>query len=316
MNLKSTFAALLFSITTLVAPSSFAQSTDTVPEHSDKLSPEAANCLRAMLGGASPTSAPQCGGLDSATKARLDGLASQITDLRSKIDAQSGKIANHERRIKELEGKVGALGDKVADLSQQIADLKEQLRKLREDLGKLTERVTALEKVVGDLKTDVAGLKTRTDGLETRVSALEQKSTVKLSARAGFLVLPALDGSTYSGFSIGPRLTLNLTDKTWLAVDTNLLLAVNDRPFGMNVRGGIGYDFHPNWYVTGGFGTSWVNYDSSLKARAAYLTPDIGLGFRKSWFDASLNVMAGPKFEHGNATFAIGGGLFLGATFF
>lgn len=320
--MKSPHVVLLFVLMTLVASASSAQTADaTIAEHSGKFSPKAAACLRACLGGGKPADRYVCVGLDAAAKSRVEQLAAKIKVMDGRIAAHAARLVDCESRIKALESQVGVLGNKDKDLQRQIDDLKGQAKDLGKAIDSLNERYMFLVRDFGDLArkhgAEIEKLKTRVGELKTRVSTIESKmSHVRLSARVGVLVLPAFDGSSpYSGFSFGPRLTLNLTERTWLAVDTDLLLSPgSSNPIGMNVRGGVGYDFHPNWYVTAGFGSVWVNCDSRLKAQAAYLTPDIGFGGRSGWFDASIRLFAGPKFEHGNITGTVGGGLFLGAT--
>lgn len=226
-----------------------------------------------------------------------------------------------EKRYAELAGQIGALRGRNASTTAQLVVIREDIRKLRESLQTLTT-VTEDEFLrtgiaLYGLNESLAGVNKRLDAMDSRLSALERKGNpFKLSPLAGGLVLWSTDGTLYTGFPVGARLKLNLTDSIDLNVDGAALLSISKEPFGSAVRGGLTFGLTPNWAVETGLGTSWVGYNSQLKARSAFLTGDVGITFRISRFWIAASVLAGAEFDKGSPAFALGGNALLGVEFF
>jgi hypothetical protein len=302
-----------FLVSALVLCLSSLASAQAIPEQSVQLSPKMAACLRScMTQGAAPAATPSCNGLTDAERAKIAKMAADIAVMK-------GQIAGHTAQIAEIKKRLAALDEKDADHDAKLAQL-------RKDLDALLKVVESLEKSYGlllqtvvladnKLGADILQLQNDMKALDQRVSDLEGRS-VKIGPRVGVLVLPALDGSVYSGLPVVARLVLPLGNKrTWLAFDGGAAFSGSDSPVGAYGRAGVGYDFHPNWYVTGGVGTLWAGYNDKLKATAAYVPFDGGFGFRYGVFDASLNVLAGPKFGKDGTSLAIGGAAMAGFNF-
>lgn len=310
MNAKILIQFLVTAFVLALAPMASAQ---TIPETSTQLPPKMAACLRAcMASGAAPAATPTCNGLSDADHAKIAQLAKDVAWLKGQIALHSTQIAALKKRIDGLDEKDAAHDEKLAGLRKDLDGLLKTVESLEAAYKLLLQYIVAADVKLGG---DILQLQGDMKALNQRVSDLEGRS-VKFGPRVGLLVLPAIDGSTYTGMPVVARLVLPLGNKrTWLAFDGGASFSGSSSPVGAYGRAGVGYDFHPNWYVTGGVSTLWAGYDDKLKAKAAYIPLDGGLGFRYGVFDASVNVLAGPKFGNGGTSLAIGGAGMLGLTF-
>ncbi len=306
MNAKILIQFLVTAFVLALAPLASAQ---TIPETSTQLPPKMAACLRAcMANGAAPAATPTCNGLSDADHAKIAKMASDIAWLK-------GQVAALQKKYDDLKKRVDGLDEKDAEHDKKIAQLRTDVDALREDLDKkykfLIQDYVDLELKLGG---QILQLQKDVKALDTRVSDLEA-SRPKFGPRVGALVLPAFDGSTYTGVPVVARLQLFFNKKTWIAFDGGASFSFGSSPVGAYGRAGVGYDFHPNWYVTGGVSTLWAGYNDKLKAKASYLPFDGGIGVRYGVFDASLNLLVGPKFGQGGTSLAIGGAGMVGLTF-
>lgn len=310
MNAKTLIQFLVTAVALTLSSVSFAQ---TIPEASTQLPPKMAACLRACMAGqpAAPTT-PSCTNLSDAERAKIAQLAKDVAWLKAQIAAHKAQIDALKQRIEGLDAKDVAHDEKLAGLRKDLDALLKVVESLEKQHQLLLKTVVEADIKLG---ADILQLQRDMKALDQRVSDLEGRA-VKVGPRVGAVVLPALDGTTYSGFPIVARLVLPLGNKrTWLAFDGGMMVSGSSNPLGAYGRAGVGYDFHPNWYVTGGVSTLWADYNDKLKAKASYLPLDGGIGFRYGVFDASLNVLAGPKFGNGGTSFAIGGTGSVGLTF-
>lgn len=310
MNAKILIQFLVIVFVLALSPMAFAQ---TIPEASTQLPPKMAACLRAcMASGTAPAATPTCNGLSDADRAKIAQLAKDVAWLKSQIATHTAQIAALKKRIDGLDAKDTEHDAKLEQLRKDLDGLLKVVEGLEKSHRLLLETVVAADIKLG---ADIVQLQRDMKALDQRVSDLEGRS-VKFGPRVGLLVLPAIDGSTYTGMPVVARLVLPLgNERTWLAFDGGASFSGSSSPVGAYGRAGVGYDFHPNWYVTGGVSTLWAGYNDKLKAQAAYIPFDGGIGFRYGVFDASVNVLAGPKFGNGGTSLAIGGVGMLGLTF-
>ncbi len=312
MKLISAF--LFFFGVALVSMTASAQGTvNTV----SKLSPEAAACLRACAAKkTTPTATPVCGGLDQATKARIEKLVGEISALQAQLVAQATKLAENEKKLALLEGRVSGLAnvkDEISGLRSVNLGIVRDIAAIRAANAKFLETYGL---TITGLVSGILELQSEYEALESRVTMLESKIWYGLiGVRAGAIGLVGSDGSTYSGGVVGPRLTLSLGPKTWFTVDTDVTVASSQNPLGMHVRGGVGYDFHPNWYVNGGISATGVGFDSRLMTQANYWMADVGVGVHSDRFFAGANALAGVKQTSKSTDAAFGGVFILGVTF-
>lgn len=306
-------AAIVFG-TVLPATALAQQSSAPIPElRLEGMPADITACVRSCVSGTTSDSSCRPTGTADAER-RLTAIDGQLASARR-------SIRDHERRITALEGEVGLLRGRVTDLEGRIAEQQRQIEALLvtvralhryyllviEDYVDLAVRVGINETKITDLQRDVAALETRVSRLESRTG------TVQLGARVGGLVLHAFDGTTYSGFALGPRFTLRLTDSMTASVDAQMLLSVSDNPFGTRIRGGWQWEFVPTWELDAGLSASWVGYDNRLNAKSAFLGPDVGVTWRPlNWLNVGANFFVGAEFDQGNPAPAIGGMLTLG----
>jgi hypothetical protein len=230
------------------------------------------------------------------------------------------RLAQLEKKYEELSKSVGLLAKrKGPNVSAELAGIRADIKRLREDLVVLT-------KVTEDefLRTGIAlyGLNESLDKvqeklakMDERLAALEKKSGLKLDIQTGFLVLWSTDGSRYTGAPLGARLKLNLTDTIDVNIDALALFAVSDQPLGTSVRGGLTFDLSKVMAIEVGVASTWVSYNSQLKAKSAFVTGDVGLTFRYGMAFASANLLLGSEFDSGKPAFALGGAVMVGLEF-
>ncbi len=234
--------------------------------------------------------------------------------------AVAKRLGDLERRYKDLSRKVGLLRQRDAAVTAELAAIREDIRVLRESLEILT-KVTEDEFLrtgiaLYGLNEGLREVRSQLAAMDTRLSALERKNGgLKIGPFAGFLVLWSTDGTLYTGMPLGARLKFNLTDSVDVNVDAAALLSINDEPVGTSVRGGLTFDLTPNWAIEAGIGSSWVGFNSQLKARSAFVTGDVGATFRYSRFTATASVLAGAEFDSNRPAFALGGNVLLGVEF-
>jgi len=230
------------------------------------------------------------------------------------------RLGDLERRYNELASQVGLIRAGKGNATGEMAAIRKNIRQLR-------ERLETLVSVTEDefLRTGIAlyGLNESLEGIrgqlaemDTRIGDLERKNGgVKIGPAAGFLVLYSTDGTLYTGMPVGARLKLNLTDSVDVNIDAAILLSFGKEPVGSSVRGGLTFDLNPHWAIEAGLGTSWVGYNSQLKAHSAFATGDVGVTFRYSRFLATASALVGSEFDSGRPAFALGGNVLLGVEF-
>lgn len=130
---------------------------------------------------------------------------------------------------------------------------------------------------------------------------------LKIGPHAGFLLLNSIDGTRYTGASIGVRLSLVLNSSTSINIDGNMLAANDIDPFGSSVRGGLSKGLTEWLKLEVGVGTAWVGYNNRLKAKSNFTTGDVGLTLNPFWkVEVGANLLLGVEFDQERPAFAYG----------
>lgn len=318
--MKTLYTLIVSLFITAVTSTAFAQSSSggALPEVRVALPPELASCVSACMSGTSPRPAdhaPCASVTDSGTRTRIESLATEVARIRREVNGHAGRLANHERRLRELEGQIGLLSRRTATLESDVTALREEIAGIRRAVASLQSAYELvirdyvdLSVRVGVLEEQFRTLTGRVDGLDGRMTSLESRMTsTRVGVGAGFMVLGATDGTVYTGLPVLARLTLQFTPSTFVSVSGGPVFSGGPSPVGGMVRGGLGFDVHPNWSIETGASSTWVGYNSQLDARSMFLMGDVGPTFRYRWFSANASVMAGAEFDQGSPAPAFGG---------
>ena len=250
-----------------------------------------------------------------------DAAACLANCVDTPVQTDDGRIASLIARVTELEKKVadlrkqvGLLGKKKSGADQHaiMAAVRVELERVR---GELDDRIDQLNRATAkdyvELAQSLYVLTEKVSGIEGRLSLIEGRGGVKIGPQAGFLVLHSTDGTTYSGFPLGARLTLNLTDAWDVDFDATALLSAGESPIGTQVRGGLGWSANEWFKLEAGIGSSWVGYNAQLKAKSVFVTGDVGAVFSYKLLQAGVSGFLGSEFDCGSPAFAFGGQVML-----
>jgi len=228
------------------------------------------------------------------------------------------RVATLEGQVAELQKQIGLLGKKKpgADKDAIMASVRTQIKKLRAELD---ERINQLNRATAkdyvELAQQLYVLTEKVGDIDSRLGVLERKGGVQIGPQAGFLVLHSTDGTTYTGFPLGARLTLNLTDAWDVDFDANALLSNSESPIGTQVRGGLSWTATEWLKFEAGIGSSWVGYNAQLKAKSVFVTGDVGAVVSYKLLQAGVSGLLGSEFDSGSPAFAFGGQVMLRVQF-
>ena len=121
-------------------------------------------------------------------------------------------------------------------------------------------------------------------------------------------MLNSIDGTRYTGATLGVRLSLVLDPSTSINIDGNMLAANDIDPFGSSVRGGLSKGLTGWLKLEVGVGTAWVGYNNRLKAKSNFSTGDVGLTLNPLWkIEIGANLLLGVEFDQDRPAFSYGG---------
>lgn len=217
------------------------------------------------------------------------------------------RYQNVSRQLSLLESSTKeALDEHRADIDA----LKEELEELQGQLEELGAGFTDLAAAHQALSDEVGKALDRLTAVESRMTVLTVGPTV------GGLGLWSSDGSTFTSFSAGVRADFRFRPETHLVLESGLLMAASEQPFGATVRAGLGFDLSHGLAIETGVSGVFASLDSQLLAKSIFVTPDVGLGYRMDCgFHAELRFLVGAEFDASDPGFALGGQLTAGWAF-
>ncbi|MBN1585461.1 hypothetical protein JW899_03785 [Candidatus Uhrbacteria bacterium] len=170
-------------------------------------------------------------------------------------------------------------------------------------IDNLRLRVTRLEKTVGNSsvpsEAEIEEIRSTLVGLEgslSELSVLSQKNRkeiqrlkiainnidrmngrLRVALTAGFLGLVSFDGTRYTGFPLGIRLSSSFTPHLEIGADVNALISGGEKKLGSQVRGFVGLTaVTSRLSIELGLSSAFCGYSRRALAEAYFITGDIG----------------------------------------
>ncbi len=312
---------MLLSLFVLLAPASAFAQTSVVS--SEPLTTAQQECIAACMAPTAksdPDAHPACDKMPPPAKRRIRAAVATAKSLTAAAAKKTDEIAALKRRVGKLEDSSGLLGRgaddsaldtlraEVARSEKDLKVLKQQLEDLNREYGLMHDEITDVTNLYVELKEDV-----------NRLNDLEKKMPyARLSARLGYFGLVSSDGTTFGGLTLGPRLSLQLAERTAFTLDTAAAMSFTRTPFGSHLRVGIEHEVAKKFLaLTGGLSSTFAAYDDRLRAKSAFLMGDVGydmLGYDP--IIISMGLFAGTELDQDSPSFAYGGMMCVGVNLF